>query len=116
MVGVVPHERRKIERDGKPRLPAAEQELVALVGIRGRAEARELAHGPEPTAVHRGMHAARKGELPGLAQLSRRIEAVQVPGRIERRHFEAAQRREILLGHRARSLPITPFTIAWATW
>ena len=35
-----------------------------------RAEAGELAHGPEPAAVHRGMDAAREGVLAGVAEVA----------------------------------------------
>ena len=70
MVGVVAHQGREIERDREPGLSALEQELVALVGVLGGAEAGELAHGPEPAAVHRGVDAAGEREL--ARQLSRR--------------------------------------------
>ncbi len=54
MVGVIAHQRRKIERDGKARLPLREQITESLVGILRRTEAGELAHGPEAAPVHRG--------------------------------------------------------------
>ena len=42
----------------KPGLPLFEQELESLVGLLRRAEAGELAHRPEPAAVHTCVHAA----------------------------------------------------------
>ena len=54
MIGVVAHQRRQIERDGKARLALREEIAKALVGVFGGAEAGELAHGPEAAAIHRG--------------------------------------------------------------
>ena len=50
-------------------MPLSEQVAKALVGLLGRAEAREHAHRPRPTAVHRRLHAPREGELPGEAEI-----------------------------------------------
>ena len=69
VVGVVAHQRREVERDRQARLPVIEQELEALVGLRRGAEAGELAHGPQTTAVHGRMNAARERELSGPAQV-----------------------------------------------
>src|SRR6266508_3105829 len=63
VVGVVAHLRRQVEGDREARLPLLEEVAVAAVGLGRRAEARVLAHGPEPAAVHRGLHAARVREL-----------------------------------------------------
>jgi hypothetical protein len=64
-VRVVAHERREIEGHREPRLPLREQVVVPGVGLLGRAEARELPHGPEAPAVHRRLDAARERILPG---------------------------------------------------
>ena len=45
-----------------------EQQAKALVGRARRAEARVLAHRPETTAVHRGLHATREGKLAGIGR------------------------------------------------
>ena len=45
------------------RLAVVEQVAEALVGLLGGAEAGELAHRPQPPAVHRRVHAAREREL-----------------------------------------------------
>src|SRR5262249_925314 len=56
-----------------------DQVLEALVGVFRGAEAGDLAHGPQPSAVHRGIRAARERVLPGQSDiLERRV------GRIER--------------------------------
>ena len=52
VVAVEAHERRQVERGAEAGLPLLQQELEALVGLPGRAEAGELPHGPEPAAVH----------------------------------------------------------------
>ena len=63
MVGVVAHQGGKVEGDREAGLAPLQQELVALVGVLGGAEAGELPHGPEPAPVHRGVDAAGVGEL-----------------------------------------------------
>ena len=57
VVGVVPHQRRHVERRREAGLAVVEQVAEALVGLLGGAEAGELAHRPQPPAVHRGVHA-----------------------------------------------------------
>ena len=63
MVGVVAHQRRHVKRRGKPRLAVVEQVAEALVGLLRRPEARELAHRPQPPAIHARVHAARERKL-----------------------------------------------------
>ena len=65
MVGVVAHQGGKVECDREAGLAPLQQELVALVGVLGRAEAGELPHGPEPAAIHRGVDAAGIGKVAG---------------------------------------------------
>ncbi len=72
VVAVVPHQRREVEGHREAGLPAREQELVALVGVLGRAEAGELPHGPELAAVRRwggcrGCRGTAPAECPGRA-------------------------------------------------
>jgi hypothetical protein len=68
MVGVVAHERGKVERNRETGLAPRQEELVPLVGVLGGAEAGKLAHGPEPASVHRLVNAAREGKLPREAE------------------------------------------------
>ena len=71
MIGVVAHQRRKIERGGESRLAVLEQELEALVGVARAPKAGELAHRPELAAISRGMDATRVRVDAGNAQLFR---------------------------------------------
>ena len=80
MVGVVAHQRGKVEGHREPGLTPLQQELVALVGVFGGAEPGELAHGPEPAAVHRRVDAAGERDIRPAAR-SRDF----VGGKIERR-------------------------------
>jgi hypothetical protein len=60
VVGVVAHERRHVERGAQAGLAVVEQVAEALVRLLGGAEAGELAHRPQATAVHARVHAARE--------------------------------------------------------
>ena len=59
MIGVVTHQRRKIERRGQTGLSVLEQELESRVGVARAAEAGELTHGPQFAAIPGGVNAAR---------------------------------------------------------
>jgi hypothetical protein len=54
-----------------------EQVAEPLVGLLGGAEARELAHRPQPAAVHRRIDAAGERELAGQAELLIGVKARQ---------------------------------------
>src|SRR5262249_34353531 len=69
MVGVVPHERGKIESHGESATAVSEEILVALVGLFRRSEAGELAHSPELAAVAAGMDPARVRRLSGIVEI-----------------------------------------------
>ena len=71
VVGVVAHQRRHVERRRQARLAVVEQVAEALVRLLRRPEAGELAHRPQPPAVHRRVHAARERETrPGSRSAS----------------------------------------------
>jgi len=72
-----------------------EQVAEALVRLFGRAEARELAHRPEPAAVHRLVDPTREGELARRAEVLLVGERDAV-GRVERLDLDAGDRREAL--------------------
>ena len=78
VVGVVAHQRRQIEGHRKTGLSLRQQVAEARVGVFGRAEAGELAHGPEALAIHRRVNAARVGRLAGHAEIAIRIPPGQV--------------------------------------
>ena len=78
VVGVVAHLGRQVEGAREPGLAGVEEELEALVGLLGRAEAGVLAHGPQLRAVHLGVDAPGVGEGPRLAQLRVGSQPVEV--------------------------------------
>ena len=65
VIRVIAVQRRHIKSRREARLTLREQVLETLVGIFRRAKAREHAHRPGLGAVHRRLHAARIGILPG---------------------------------------------------
>jgi hypothetical protein len=79
MVGVVSHQRGKVECHRETGLAPFQEKLVALVGVLGGAEPGELAHGPEPSAVHRGVNA------PGVGVVARKTgRGDDIRGQVER--------------------------------
>ena len=100
MVAVVAHQRRHVEVGREPSLALLDQVLEALVGVLGRAEARDLPHRPQPPAVHRRVRPAGIRILSGKPDvLERRVGDIERGvGALER---EAAQRAELglPLGH-----------------
>ena len=93
VVAIEAHEGRQVERRAEPGLAFFEQKAESFVGLPRRAEARKLAHRPEPAAVHGGMDAAREGVLTGVAEIGVVVEAVQALRRVERLDRDAADRR-----------------------
>ena len=69
VVGVQAELGGQVERHRQPGRALGEQVAVALVGLLRRGVARVLAHRPRLLAVHLAVHAARVGELAGLAEL-----------------------------------------------
>jgi hypothetical protein len=69
VIGVVTHQRRKIERYRQTCLPVIEQVVVALVGFFCGSKPRELAHRPKSCAVHRRVGSAGKRKFARHAQL-----------------------------------------------
>ena len=57
----------KVERDGKAGGAVSQQILVAFVRLLGVAHAGVLAHGPQPAAIHGGLHAPGKGVVAGVS-------------------------------------------------
>jgi len=93
VIGVVAHQRRHVERRRQTGLAVVEQVVEALVGLLGRAEARELAEGPQAPAVHRRVDPARERILAG--QADRRLEVRgEISGRVERLDLLAGERGE----------------------
>jgi hypothetical protein len=67
VVGVEAHQRRHVEGDRQPVLPAVDEVVEALVGLDRVGEAGELPDRPRPRAVHRGVDAAGVGVLARVA-------------------------------------------------
>ena len=99
-VGVVAHQRRHVERGREPGLPVLEQVAEALVRLRRGAEAGELAHRPEPAAVHRRVDAARerirrrgsRGRARSRRRRCRRVRAARSRSRRSSRRARPAAR------------------------
>ena len=75
---------RQIEGNGQSGGAMREQVLVTLVGFFRVAHAGILAHGPEAATVHGGLHAPRKRELAGVADVAVIVPAFEIGRRIER--------------------------------
>ncbi len=97
IVGIAAHERRHVEGGREPGHAVREQVVEALVGVLGRAEARELAHRPEARPIHRGMDAARVRERPWCGELRGRVESLEVVRRVKRLDRDLGERGESLL-------------------
>ena len=65
-----------------------EQPLVALVGFLRGAEAAVLAHRPQPSAIHRGLHTARERIAAGQADILIRIEMADTCRRVQYVEFD----------------------------
>ena len=73
-VGVDAHLGRQVERDAQSGLSGGEQMSEPAVRFRGRTESGVLAHRPEPSAVHRRLHAARERIPAGIGEVARVVE------------------------------------------
>ena len=82
MVRVVAHERGHVEGGREPVHAVLEEVLEARVRVLRRAEAGELAHRPEPAAVHRGLRAARERVAAGVADVAQ-VVALRHARRVE---------------------------------
>jgi hypothetical protein len=99
MVGVVTHQGGHVEVGGQSRLALLDQVLEALVGVLARPEAGDLAHGPQPAAVHGGIGAAGEGIAPGQADVGDgRVGRVE--GRVDPFHRDVAEGEELRLALR----------------
>ncbi len=104
VVGVVAHQGRHVEGGREPGLAVVEQVVEALVGLLDRAEAGELAHRPEPAAVHRLVRTAGEGVLAGAADRLLGLGRRQL-GTVERRDRVSRHRRALRLALFQRLLP-----------
>ncbi len=96
----------------RPVCPWREEELEALVGVLGGAEAGELAHRPQPAAVHARVDAAGVRELAREADARLRVVA-DVLGGVQRLDLHVGDGREPhrSLVPRAAVRPLEPFAL-----
>ena len=73
----------KVECDREPGGAVGQQVLVAFVGLLGVAHAGVLAHGPQPAAVHGGLHAPGEGIIAGVSDFAFLVAGVQIGGRVQ---------------------------------
>ena len=110
MVGVVSHERGKIERNGEACLTLLQQVLVALVRLFRGGEARELPHGPEPRPVHGRVWSARERiktwKPDGVLVVGVRVGAVERS--VEGLDLTSRNRRKGRISFRGRVVHIAP--------
>ena len=92
-----------------PCWPCLEQVAEALVGLLDGPEAGELAHRPEPAAVHRRVDAAGERVLAGVTELLAGVEALEILVGVERldRVPESVSKRASRSGVRRRGPPAT---------
>ncbi len=111
VVGVEAHEGGQVKSGAEAGLALGEQEAEALVGLSRRTEAGELAHGPEPAAVHRSMDAAREGILSRITKIGFGVEAAEAVGRIKRVNGDAANGGGRLLARRGAGVFALPAVV-----
>src|SRR6266851_2455436 len=97
MVRVAAHLGRQIERNRESGLTLLEQITVTTIRFLGAAEARVLAHRPQPSTIHRRLHATREWVLAGKAELVHKVEAVQIVGIVSAFDLDSRAGDEILL-------------------
>ncbi len=91
-VAVMAHQRGHVEGHREAGLAVVEEEAIALVGVRGAAEAGELAHRPELAPVHRLVDAARVRVLAGDTEVAVDVEPGDGVGPVARLQRQAAER------------------------
>ena len=77
IVGVTSQQGGHVERRRQAVAPGAEQLLEAAVGVLGGPEAGELAHRPQPRAVHGGVRSTRVGKLAGQLGVVRAVDGLE---------------------------------------
>src|ERR1044072_2985963 len=103
-------EARHVERGAEAVLPVREEVAEALVRLLRGAEARELAHRPEPPSVHRRVDAAREGIDAGPTVVALVLPTAREVGlRVERLDRRAGERRELHVALRPERVGDSPF-------
>ncbi len=92
MVRVVAHLGGQVEGAAEPGLAGGQEEVEALVGLRGAAEAGVLAHRPRPGPVHLLVDPAGVGRAAGPAELGLGVELGEVLVRVDGLDLDARVR------------------------
>ena len=83
IVGVIADLRGQVESYRQPRGPVRNEEFVTAIALFRVSHPGVLTHGPETTAVHRGLDAAREGVFAGEAEVALRIKICEVGGSVD---------------------------------
>ena len=83
MVGIEADLSGQVEGDGEAGGAVGQQIFVALIGLFGVAHAGVLAHGPQPAAIHGGLHAAGVGIIAGVSDFAFLVAGVQIGRRVQ---------------------------------
>ena len=111
VIRVVPHQARHVEGRGQSRLAVVEQVTEALVRLLCGPEPGELAHRPQPPAVHRAVDAPRERELTRDADRLVRVSR-QVAVGVQRLDRLAGQGRERRLALGRQPVRLAPLLVA----
>ena len=83
MIGIETDLRGQIKCDRQSGSPVSEQIFVAFIGFFGISHARILAHGPQASAIHRGLHTASEGILSRVANFGFVVGAFEIDRSVE---------------------------------
>jgi hypothetical protein len=109
VVGVAAHLGGEVKGYGEAGLAVREKVLEAGVGLLGGAEARVLAHGPRPAAVHARVDTAGEGVLARFPELLGVVEVLsQVLGPIDWFDLDAGIRAPLVYVHAPHTSLIRP--------
>src|SRR5256885_7462684 len=112
VVGVVAHQGGEANAHRGAAPPRKEKELVAAIRLPRGTVAGELPNGPRLPAIHRGIDAARVGELAGIAELLLVTPPLKVLRGVERLERHAGHRRRVFLRRQlSAAVPGGPFLV-----
>ena len=94
MIGIKADLGGQVKRNRQSRLPFFEQVAIALVGFHRAAEPGVLPHGPEASAVHRGIDASGVGKFAGSSNRNIGLAARKILRGIDGLQGNAAKRLE----------------------
>src|SRR4051812_4814316 len=101
MIGIEPDLRRQIKCDREARSPVSEQIPVSLIGFFCIAHPRILAHRPQASAVHGGLHTASEGILSRVANFAFVVGAFEIERGVESLYRNVRGSLDLRLGRRS---------------